>query len=65
MGLGFWETYIGQSCNYYKTASMERILASSPSITQKEFDFVNDALAHAWGENAYSYNGGSWIPILV
>jgi perosamine synthetase len=35
---------------------MERILASSPSITQKEFDFVNDALANAWGENAYIYN---------
>lgn len=35
---------------------MERILASSPSITQQEFDFVNDALAHAWGENAYVYN---------
>jgi perosamine synthetase len=35
---------------------MERILASNPSITQTEFDFVNDALAHAWGENAYIYN---------
>jgi perosamine synthetase len=35
---------------------MERISASGPWITQTEFDFVNDALANAWGEHTYVYN---------
>jgi perosamine synthetase len=36
---------------------MEHISVSGPWITQKEIDYVADAAAHAWYENANMYNG--------
>ncbi len=35
---------------------MERIPVSGPWITQKEIDYVTDAVAHAWYENANVYS---------
>jgi perosamine synthetase len=35
---------------------MERIRVSGPSITQKEIDYVADAVAHAWYGNANMYH---------
>ena len=35
---------------------MERIPVSGPSITQKEIDYVTDAVTHAWFANANLYN---------
>lgn len=35
---------------------MERIYVSGPSITQKEIDYVMDAVTNAWYENAYVFN---------
>jgi perosamine synthetase len=35
---------------------MERIYVSGPSITQKEIDYVLDAVTNAWYENAYIFN---------
>lgn len=35
---------------------MERIPVSGPWITQKEIDYVNDAVANAWYRNANVYN---------
>jgi perosamine synthetase len=35
---------------------VERILISGPSITQKEIDYVTDAVTNSWGKNAYMYH---------
>lgn len=35
---------------------MDRILVSGPSITQKEIDYVTDAVTNAWYENANVYH---------
>ena len=35
---------------------MERILVSGPSITQKEIDYVTDAVTNAWYANANIYH---------
>ena len=35
---------------------MERIPVAGPSITQKEIDYVTDAVTNAWYSNAYSYH---------
>lgn len=35
---------------------MKRIYVSGPSITQKEIDYVTDAVTNAWYENAYTFN---------
>src|SRR5256714_11027646 len=35
---------------------MERILVSGPSITQKEIDYVTDAVTNAWYANANVYH---------
>jgi len=39
----------------HKGLATERILVSGPWITQKEIDYVTDAVAHAWYENANVY----------
>ena len=35
---------------------MNRILVSGPSITQKEIDYVTDAVTNGWYENANIYH---------
>ena len=35
---------------------MKRILVSGPWITQKEIDYVTDAVSNAWYENANIYH---------
>ena len=35
---------------------MKRILVSGPWITQKEIDYVTDAVTNAWYENANIYH---------
>lgn len=39
----------------HKGLATERILVSGPWITQKEIDYVTDAVTHAWYENANVY----------
>ena len=34
---------------------MRKILFAKPSITQKEIDYVNDAVTNGWGANCYNY----------
>jgi len=34
---------------------MRKILAAKPSITQREIDYVNDAITNGWGEHCYDY----------
>lgn len=34
---------------------MRRILNAKPSITQREIDYVTDAVAHGWGSDCYNY----------
>ena len=34
---------------------MKKILFAKPSITQKEIDYVNDAVKNGWGLNCYDY----------
>ena len=34
---------------------MGKILFAKPSITQKEIDYVNDAITNGWGDNCYGY----------
>ena len=34
---------------------MRKILFAKPSITQKEIDYVNDAITNGWAENCYGY----------
>jgi perosamine synthetase len=34
---------------------MKNILAAKPSITEREIDYVNDAIRNGWGENCYNY----------
>ncbi len=40
----------------HKGLATERILVSGPWITQKEIDYVTDAVTHAWYENANVYH---------
>lgn len=35
--------------------NMKKILFAKPSITQKEIDYVNDAVKNGWGLNCYDY----------
>lgn len=39
-----------------QSLTMERILVSGPSITQKEIDYVTEAVASAWNSSANIYN---------
>jgi perosamine synthetase len=34
---------------------MKKILFAKPSITQKEIDYVNDAITNGWGDECYTY----------
>lgn len=34
---------------------MKKILFAKPSITQKEIEYVNDAIINGWGDNCYGY----------
>jgi len=34
---------------------MKKILFAKPSITQKEIDYVNDAITNGWADNCYGY----------
>lgn len=34
---------------------LSKIHYLKPSITQKEIDYVNDAMTHGWGEKCYEY----------
>lgn len=34
---------------------MRNVLAAKPSITQREIDYVNDAICNGWGEHCYDY----------
>jgi perosamine synthetase len=34
---------------------MRKILFAKPSITQREIDYVNDAVSNGWGDNCYDY----------
>ena len=40
----------------YQRLNMERLLVSGPSITQKEIDYVTDAVTNAWYGNANIYH---------
>ena len=35
--------------------NLKKIPINKPSITQLEIDYVNDAIAHGWGEKCYDY----------
>lgn len=39
-----------------ENSKLNRIYVSGPSITQKEIDYVTDAVTNAWFSNAYTYN---------
>lgn len=34
---------------------MRKVLAAKPSITQREIEYVNDAICNGWGEHCYDY----------
>ena len=34
---------------------MRKIFFSKPSITEKEINYVNDAITNGWGDNCYDY----------
>ena len=34
---------------------MRKVLAAKPSITDREIEYVNDAIRHGWGEHCYDY----------
>src|SRR5438105_15663578 len=43
------------TADFMIVSKYKKIPITRPSITQLEIDYVNDAIAHGWGEKCYDY----------
>ena len=39
----------------FGNTDVRKVLAAKPSITDREIEYVNDAIRHGWGEHCYDY----------